>query len=128
MSELPLGFDAWADTIHAWARGKGFYDREILGVIPGPVYHVPSADPSDGPREIRNPSLPSEKLMLIVTEVAEVMEARRDGDEDHEEEEVADILIRTLDYAAYRGFSMDEAVPVKMDKNRRRRRLHGRTF
>jgi NTP pyrophosphatase (non-canonical NTP hydrolase) len=111
-------FDDWAREIHSWARGKGFYDREYLRVV----------DPVTGDVEGRpvNPSLPSEKLMLIVTEVAEVQEALRDGDTEAEAEEVADILIRVLDYAAWRGIRLDGEVSRKMDKNRERPHLHGR--
>lgn len=117
-SHLTCQFDELAAEIHAWARGKGFYDRERLRVV----------DPVTGDVEGRpeNPSLPSEKLMLIVTEVAEAQEALRDGDRENEAEEIADILIRVLDYAAWRGISLDREVGAKMDKNRIRPRLHGR--
>jgi NTP pyrophosphatase (non-canonical NTP hydrolase) len=112
-------FDDLAADIHSWARGKGFYDRERLVV----------RDPSLGDVEGRpvNPSLPAEKLMLIVSEVAETLEALRDGDNDHEAEEVADIVIRVLDYAAWRGISLDHEVAKKMATNEVRPHLHGRT-
>lgn len=118
MSPLPDTFDTLAEDIHSWARGKGFYDRERLVV----------RDALTGDVEGRpvNPSLPSEKLMLIVSEVAEAQEALRDGDRAHESEEVADILIRVLDYAAWRGISLDREVAAKMEKNEVRPRLHGR--
>lgn len=117
---MSYGFDSLADDIHAWARGQGFYDRERLVV----------RDPLTGDVEDRpiNPSLPAEKLMLIVSEAAEVLEALRDGDRSCEAEEVADILIRVLDYAAWRGISLDGEVEAKMARNQARPRLHGRTF
>jgi NTP pyrophosphatase (non-canonical NTP hydrolase) len=65
-------------------------------------------------------------LLLIVSEVTEVQDALRDNDRELEEEEVADILIRTFDYAAWRGFSMDRALWAKIGKNRERPHLHGR--
>jgi NTP pyrophosphatase (non-canonical NTP hydrolase) len=110
--------DRLAQDIHAWARGKGFYDRERLRVV----------DPVTGDVDARpeNPSLPSEKLLLIVSEVTAAQSELRNGDLDAEAEEVADILIRVLDYAAWRGFSMDEHVARKMEKNVGRPRLHGR--
>lgn len=112
------GFDTLAADIHAWARGKGFYDRERLRVV----------DPVTGDVEGRpvNPSLPAEKLMLIVSEAAEALEALRDDDRENEAEEVADIVIRVLDYAAWRGISLDREIAAKMDKNQVRPRLHGR--
>ena len=114
----PMTLDDHAREIHEWARSKGFYDREQL------VHH----DPVTGNVEARllNPSLPSEKLMLIVTEVAEVQEALRDDDKENEAEEVADILIRVLDYAAWRGINLDVELRVKMGRNRERPYLHGR--
>ena len=115
----PYGtFDALAADIHAWARGKGFYDRERLVV----------RDPVNGDVEGRplNPSLPAEKLMLVVTEVAEAMEALRDDDRENEAEEIADVVIRLLDYAAWRGISLDREIAAKMEKNSVRPRLHGR--
>lgn len=116
--ETPTNLDDIARSILEWNRSQGFYDRERLCV----------RDPVTGDVEARplNPSLASEKLMLIVTEVAEVQEALRDGDRENEAEEVADILIRVLDYAAWRGISLDHELRAKMDKNRLRPRLHGR--
>jgi hypothetical protein len=113
-------FDALASEIHAWARAQGFYDNEQT-VVRDPIL-------GDVEGRVTNTSLRSEKLMLIVTEVAEVMEALRDGDEENEAEEVADVLIRLLDYAAWRGFSLDREVEAKMVVNRQRPRLHGRRF
>lgn len=113
-------FDTLAAEIHTWARGKGFYDRERLTV----------RDPVLGDVEgrVENPSLPAEKLMLIVSECSEALSTLRDDDREHEAEEVADILIRVLDYAAWRGISLDREVAAKMERNAIRPRLHGRTF
>lgn len=110
--------DKLAREIHEHNRRQGFYDRERLRAV----------DPVNGDVEGRpeNPSLPSEKLLLIVSEVCEAQDALRNGDEANEAEEIADILIRTLDYAAWRGISLDREVAAKMDANRRRPRLHGR--
>lgn len=95
-----------AYDIHEWAQSKGFYDREAGG----------------------NTSLPSEKLLLIVSEVVEAQSALRDDDIKHEEEEIADTIIRVLDYCAWRGFDIDAAVQSKMETNLGRPYLHGRTF
>lgn len=116
----PMTLDDIARDIHAFNRSKGFYDREYLTVIDSILGDVEARIP--------NPSLPSEKLMLIVTEVSEAQSELRDEDRNAEEEEIADILIRTLDYAAWRGFSMDSALWAKIGKNRDRPHLHGRSF
>lgn len=114
----PMTLDDIAREIYELNRSKGFYNREYLRVV----------DPVTGDVEGTplNPSFPSEKLMLIVTEVAEAQEELRNNDREAEEEEIADILIRTLDYAAWRGFSMDRALWAKVGKNRERPYLHGK--
>jgi NTP pyrophosphatase (non-canonical NTP hydrolase) len=107
--------NALARAIHAGARAKGFYDREFV------------ADPeSRYDNAIPNPSFPAEKLLLIVSEVSETLDALRDADPDHEAEELADVIIRCLDYAAWRGVDVDAAVAAKVATNRDRPRLHGR--
>ena len=111
-----LSLDELARKIHATAREKGFYDREYLG------------DPESLDGAIINPSLPAEKLCLAHSEISEALEAQRDGDRDAEAEEVADTIIRLLDYSAWRGFNMDLEIEVKMAKNAQRPRLHGRHF
>lgn len=113
-----MTMDDLAHEIYEFNRSQGFYDREYLRVI----------DPVTGDVEGRpeNPSFASEKLLLIVSEVSETQDALRNGDRVNEEEEVADILIRTLDYAAWRGIDPDQVVREKMSQNRGRPRLHGR--
>lgn len=109
--------DDLAIEILEWARGKGFYERESI-----------SYEGWDNRGSVSNPSFPSEKVALIMSEGAEVLEALRDGDREQEAAECADIIIRVLDYAAFRGFSMDAEVAKKMEKNRGRPYKHGRKF
>jgi NTP pyrophosphatase (non-canonical NTP hydrolase) len=75
------------------------------------------------------------KLALVHSEVTEVLEAMRKNKGSQEiVEEMADILIRTLDlYASMRnaGFvehSLDEVLFNKMEKNNLRPALHGNLF
>lgn len=102
---------------HAIARDKGFYDHDQIATgVPGSGLYV------------QNESLANEKIMLIVTEAAEMVDARRDDDAAKEEEELADLMIRALDYAGYRGFDVGHTIEKKMAKNRQRPQLHGRSF
>ncbi len=66
------------------------------------------------------------QLMLIVTEVAAAAEAyrKREGD-DRIKEELADVIIRALDMAAYWGYDIDKAVRDKVEKNKTRGFRHG---
>lgn len=67
---------------------------------------------------------PGTQLMLIVSEVAEAMEGlRRDLMDDHlphrkmEEVELADAMIRIMDYAGWRGFDLAGAMSDKLHYN-----------
>lgn len=87
----------------------------------GPKWWV---DLQTGERINRNPG---EMLMLVVSEVAEAMEGVRKGLMDDklphrpaEEVEMADALIRILDYCEGRGLDIAGAVAEKMAYNRNR--------
>lgn len=108
--------DDLAQECHDISRAHGFWDHAIV-----------ERDPAEM-REVKNPSINAEKICLMHSELSETLEALRDGDRDQEEEELADVVIRVLDYAHARGFSMGRAVNAKMAKNRDRPHLHGRTF
>lgn len=78
-----------------------------------------------------------EKLGLIVTEVAETMEAVRNDDEGNEREELADIDVRLHDYKGGFGLTNDaapfkqsaaEGFLAKMLKNFQRPFRHGKKF
>jgi NTP pyrophosphatase (non-canonical NTP hydrolase) len=74
-----------------------------------------------------------EVLMLAVTELAEAMEAHREGNPDSEkiagfskvEEELADTIIRILDFAGGVGYDIDGALRAKMAYNETRPYRHG---
>ncbi|MDP6110788.1 MAG: MazG-like family protein [Planctomycetota bacterium] len=64
-------------------------------------------------------------LALIHSEVSEALEAFRNDDKADFEEEIADIIIRTLDLSTGLGIQTDECLRRKMDTNRRRGHKHG---
>ena len=74
-----------------------------------------------------------EVLMLMVTELAEAMEAYRDGNPESDkipgysklEEELADVIIRVLDFAGGTGLNIEGAVTAKMAYNDTRPYRHG---
>lgn len=70
-----------------------------------------------------------EKLALIHSEVSEVLEAdRKNKGKNAVEEELADILIRTLDLCAYLDMDVDRVISDKMEKNRQRAHKHGNKY
>lgn len=83
-----------------------------------------------------NPNL-SEKIALIHSEVSELLEAtRKETIERSEhipefyafEEEIADIIIRTLDLADRYGSRVGPAIFAKLEYNRNRPHKHGKKF
>lgn len=81
-------------------------------------------DPETGERLPLTPERVAQKLMLIVSEVAEAMEGHRKGLQDDKlphrpmmEVELADALIRIGDLAGAMGFDLGGAVAEKMAFN-----------
>ena len=80
----------------------------------------------------------SEKLMLMVSELAEAQECLRAGTADEPsakiapftnlEEELADTVIRILDYAGKKNLRLAEAIVAKAEYNIRRPYKHGKKF
>ena len=105
------GLDALSALLHETAIEKGFWSAP------------------------KNFDVFGNKIALIHSEVTEVLEAiRKNKGSEEVVEEMADILIRTLDlYAAMRngGFvdhSLDEMLFNKIEKNKDRAKLHGNLF
>lgn len=98
----------WQADVHALAREKGWYDGR--------------------PREAL------EFHMLIVSELAEASESVRNGEDpvwldqkkpEGELVELADAVIRILDYCAYRGWDLEAAMTLKHTFNANRPYKHG---
>ena len=88
-----------ASLCHAVAAEKGFWDSE---------------------RNI------GEALMLIVTELAEAMEAHRVQDKANFNEELADTFIRLLDLCGGLKIDIEEEINKKYLKNKSRPYKHGK--
>lgn len=84
---------------HSIAREKGFWDKE---------------------RNI------GEALMLIVTELAEAMEAHRKQDDPNFKEELADAFIRLLDLCGGLQINIEDEIDKKSQKNKNRPYKHGK--
>ena len=67
-----------------------------------------------------------EALMLIVTEIAEAMEAHRHQDQANFKEELADTFIRLLDLCGGLKIDIEEEIAIKSAKNKNRPYKHGK--
>jgi NTP pyrophosphatase (non-canonical NTP hydrolase) len=107
--------NALAKIIHETARSKGFYE--------------PTDSMPDG---ARNPVWIACRLMLVVSELGEALEAVRDGNFNAEPksgglmEELADACIRLFDLAYSIDGDLAQAIWVKMAFNAARPKGHGR--
>jgi len=88
-----------AQVCHAIAVEKGFWDEK---------------------RNI------GEALMLIVTELAEAMEAHRHQDQENFNEELADTFIRLLDLCGGLNIDIEGEIDKKSQKNKNRPYKHGK--
>jgi len=96
------------EEIHANAAAKGWWEEERT---------------------------PLEIHMLCVSEIAEATEAVRDGLDHYFEDskgkpegeavELADCIIRILDYAEHKYWDMSEIIQKKLDYNKTRAHRHG---
>lgn len=107
-----MDLNEMAKEVHEWSKGHGFWDHEHIDVAGGGVI-------------VSNPSIGPEKICLMHSELSEALESERDGDT-NTEEELADTVIRILDFCGWRGYDLEGAITKKMEVNRQRPYKHGR--
>lgn len=119
-------FNVAAGEISSWAEDKGFWNL--------PLALLALCDENtDVAREVEM-LVKARKNALITSEVAEHLEGmRKSADSDlpgfsSEEEEIADVIIRCLDYAGHYKLRIGEAIAAKMAKNQGRPYLHGKAY
>ena len=77
-----------------------------------------------------------EKLALMHSEISEVLEALRKGNPPDDkipefssaEVELADLIIRALDWTAFHGYDMEKTILAKCEFNKTRPYKHGKKF
>lgn len=110
---LLTSLPAIARQVHKNAVRKGFWDSALTRAGVYAEEFIP------------------EKLALIHSEVSEALEKYRDNpgvkitDIDGFSEELADIIIRTMDLAEAYGFDINEEIIAKHVKNLGREHMHG---
>lgn len=79
---------------------------------------------------------PGEKIALMHSELSEALDALRKGNPEsmkipgfqHATEELADCIIRILDFAGHFNLNLSEAIIAKMEHNALRPHKHGKKF
>ncbi len=69
-----------------------------------------------------------EMLMLVVSELAEALEADRKNDGANFREEIADTFIRLFDLCGGLGIDIESEIEKKRVKNRKRPYKHGKRY
>ena len=98
------GLNHVARNIAAWRESKGF----------------------SSPRSFEETDQVIVKLALVMTEVAEAIEAARTGDFENFQEELADAIIRILDVGGTMRLDLETAIEKKMRTNEGRPHMHGK--
>lgn len=125
-TEFLVGTKALIRYINEWAAKKGFWDRTI------PLNDAAEVDEKTSKQlELLTKS---QKLMLIVSELGELLEGLRKPTDSkipgytNEEEELADAVIRCYDYAGQYELRLAECIVDKMLYNEGRPPKHGKNF
>lgn len=66
------------------------------------------------------------ELAFVVTEIGEAIEYVNNKNEEEVRFEVADAVIRTLNFCNRKGFDLEDYIILKNNKNLKRGKLHGR--
>lgn len=121
-----------AREIHENAKSKGFYEEEknigeLLCLIHSEVSEALEADREDSHTDWDN---------FNAELKAQKSEGYRDAwktsfdlhVKDTFEDELADIMIRVMDLAAYKGINLEEHIKLKMTRNSLRDYKHGKRY
>lgn len=114
-----------ANHLHMIARSKGFYDIDEAMLREVDDFHT---------RELLKIALEQASIARMHSELSEAVEAIRHGNPQsekipaytHVEEEIADLIIRALDYSASKGYDIGGAIVAKSEYNEGRAYLHGK--
>jgi len=122
-----MNINELVDRAHENAVKHGFWDdyKMITDMLDDAIYDDNFVDKKLKP--LYSNAI-STRLMLIVGEVSEAMEALRKNDNDNFREELADIVIRVMDLSGGLGIDLEYEIIKKMGINAQRPYKHGKLF
>lgn len=129
IEQLSTGLNDLAKKVHELNVAKGFYDeqpskdRQIMLVV---------SELSEAYESVRKGRKANKDFVDVVTESNNYMMCIKEDFElfvkDTEEDEIADAVIRLLDYCGNRGINLDAHINLKLAYNQLRPYKHGKQF
>jgi NTP pyrophosphatase (non-canonical NTP hydrolase) len=120
-----------AKEVHQNARDKGFFEKEknigeMLAIIHSEVSEALEADRKD--RYVNRNEAGDINLLCDVPDSAFFKSFFEADYKNTFEDELADIVIRVMDLAAFKGIDLEAHIKAKMRYNSMREKYHGKKY
>jgi len=131
---LPTIIEGWQELSHKTALEKGWWDKAIKAKIEQEIRNAQAGITT--PVETTSPEIGT-SLAMVIGEVSEALEEHRSGhgvteiyySEKGKPEglpiELADAVIRIMDFCGYHGVDLQRAMEIKTAYNQKRSYRHG---